>query len=129
MESDIHESLIIHRPGEDAIRLANSIYYTYVQEEDPDLSIPVSRLCEIVGISDAAEAMVTIKKLFDELNEPVAARNFLYEGKKVEWQVLHFFDLEKEWEEGDRYIELHINEMFLEAMKQLEEEPYIEIRP
>jgi hypothetical protein len=129
MEADIYEPLILHRPSDDAVRLANSIYYTYVQEDDPYLSIPVSRLCEIVKIKDVAEARGYIMRLFDELNEPVAARNFVYNGKEIEWAALHFFDLEKEWEETDRYIELHINEMFLEAMRQLEPEPYIDLRP
>jgi hypothetical protein len=128
MESDIHEPLILHRPSDDAVRLANSIYYTYIQEDDPYLSIPVSRLYEIVKIEDESEARLYILKLFDELNEPVAARNFVYGGREIKWRVLHFFDLEKKWEEGDRYIELHINEMFLEAMKQLDPEPYINLR-
>ena len=59
---------IFKRPSDRAVRLANDIYYTYLQEEDNCICISVDRLCEVFGKSDVMNVKICAAQIFEELN-------------------------------------------------------------
>lgn len=119
------QKLIVKRPSEEAIRLANNIYYTYLQEGTPFLHISLQRLCKLFGDCEEARVKGRIVGLLEELNEPIAVKNFIFRGRKIGWQKVHFLNYGFSSENAKAYIDIEINEIYLEALSQLEPEPYI----
>lgn len=115
-------------PGEDAIKLANAIYQTYVIEEDSHLTLNVARLCEVFGFRHTHETIAYFKMLFEELNEPVVVTDFHYNNHRYKWLVLTFCSFEAPWNDEDSHIYIALNEIFLQAMRELMAEPYISFK-
>ena len=119
--------LLMKRPSEAAVKLANSIYFTAIQEEEFYIFLPLSKLCKIVGNCSETDwyAKIVATEVLDELAEPVAVENFTYDRKEIKWQAMSFISYSIKEKEGKEYVEIVVNEMFVEVMKQLEAEPYI----
>ena len=117
---------ISNLPRQDAIKLANAIYQTYLIEESSHLKLSVKRLCEIYCFEFTKETYEYFQSLFDELNEPVAVTDFTYENHLYKWLILNFCTFKSEWKYTDEYIELAINEIYLSAMKELMTNSFIE---
>jgi hypothetical protein len=116
----------------DAVKLANALYNTYVQEDYPQLEISVKRLCELFGFhgfTPKPDDLDYIRGLFDELNEPIAVIDFKYRHKLYEWMAMQFCTFEKPWRNDDDTIEVLINEMYLEAVREYMEKPFIHVPP
>lgn len=117
--------LMFNRPGEEAVRLANNIYYTYLQEDMPHLHVSLERFGKLVGESDEEKTKARLIGLFEELNEPIAVEDFSFRGKNYKWKALHFFDYSFVVENGKAFVDIDIDEMFIDVMARLEAEPYI----
>jgi hypothetical protein len=118
--------------SEDAVRLANAVYNTYVQEDYPYLEITVKRLCEIFGFTGYThrpEELDYIRGLFEELNEPIAVVDFKYGSRVYDWKALQFCSFEKPWRNEDTTIEIVINEMYVAAVREFMEKPFINVPP
>lgn len=122
------QKLILKRPSEEAVRLANDIYYTYLQEGSPYFRLSLQRLCQVYGESSEESVRARIEKLLEELNEPIAVEDFTYRGKKTDWQMVHFLNYGFCRENGKAYIDIEINEIYLEALSKLESEPYLDFK-
>ena len=116
---------IYKRPSDKAVRMANDIYYTYIQEDNNVIYISVDRLCEIFGEPEKIKVKIEVSQIFEELNEPIAIENYKYYGDLIKWQSLQFFTYNFFSEDGNEYIELTINELFLDVLEKLESEPFI----
>ena len=119
------QQLILNRPSPRAVRLANDIYFTYLYEEDTSLRLSLPRLCEVFGNSDIGVVKNMVIETFEELNEPIVLKQCSFRGKRVEWMVLNFFTYLFCVNDGCEYIELEVNELYLEALEILDEAPYI----
>ena len=117
--------LILERPSPRAVRLANDIYFTYLYEESSYLRLSLPRLCEVFGISDLEKVHVIIDETFQEINEPIVLSDCTFKGKHIEWQVLNFFNYSYSRDDGCEYVEIEINEFYLEVLSVLDKEPYI----
>jgi len=116
--------------SDDAVRLANAIYNTYVQENYPYLEVGVKRLCQIFGFTGYTLAKADldyVRGLFEELNEPIAVVDFKYGSKTYPWKALQFCAFEKPWKDEDENIEIVINEMYLAAVQEYMEKPFINV--
>ena len=116
---------LFKRPGDAAVRLANDIYYTYLQEEENCICISVDRLCEVFGDSDIMSVKICAAQIFEELNEPIALENYHYRGETIKWRPIQFFTYHFFTEDDQEYIHVEINELFLDALEKLESEPFI----
>ena len=114
--------------SDDAIKLANAIYNTYLLDKYPYLHIPVNRLCGMFGLDFSKASTDRLREIFEELNEPIVVTNFQYGSKVHDWTVLQFCEFEKNWEDGDAYIDIYLEEMYVEAIKRFMEKPFINIR-
>ena len=131
MENNTYNPFANMELSDDAVKLANVIYNTYVQEDYPYLEIKVNRLCEIFGFrgyTHSKEELDYIRGLFEELNEPIAVVDFKYGSKTYDWKALQFCSFETPWQDSDQTIEIVINEMYLAAVKEYMEKPFIYIR-
>ena len=124
----------VHNPfanvalGPEAKRLANAIYNTYVLEKYPYIEISVKRLYQMFCsdyVANSKSEYGHLYRIFSELNEPVALIDFKYGSKVYPWKTVQFCDFEREWKPDDEYIEIHLNEMYLAAMKEYMEEPFL----
>jgi len=114
--------------SEDAVKLATAIYNTYVAEGEPYLSIPLKKLCEMYGLNNSHETYEHLQNLFAELNEPVLIEDFVFRGHLYKWEAITFCSFDEEWKEGDLMLEVTINELFLQVMKERMASPFITLR-
>ncbi len=112
-------------PSEAAIKLANAIYQTYMLDESSHIKISVKRLCEVFGRKHTPETISYFKSLFEELNEPVVITDFTYREHFYQWMILQFCSFEKFWHDKDAYCYIAINELYLAAMRELMDKPFI----
>ena len=116
---------LFKRPSDAAVRMANDIYYTYLQEEENCICISLNRLCEVFGESDVMKVKIFAAQIFEELNEPIALENYKYRGEMISWRSIQFFSYHFFREDDHEYIDVEINELFLDALEKLEREPFI----
>lgn len=131
MNNDSYNPFAHFSLSDDAVRLANILYNTYVQDDDPFLEINVGRLCGIFGYhgyTHKKEELQYIRDLFEELNEPIAVVDFKYGSRRYDWKALSFCSFEKPWSDEDETIEIVINEMYIAAVKEFMEKPFINVR-
>lgn len=130
MENNAYNPFANLELSDDAVKLANAIYNTYVQEDYPYLEIGVNRLCQIfgyTGYTHSREDLDYIRGLFEELNEPIAVVDFKYGAKTYDWKALQFCSFEKPWQDADQTIEIVINEMYIAAVSEFMEDPFINV--
>jgi len=114
-----------HRPSDVAVRLANDIYFTYLQLDDNAFRIPMQRLGEILGESDLVLVKREVVAIFEELNEPICLDGYFYRGKKLPWQLVNFFEYRFDFDEGEVFVEIEISELYLNALENMLPESYI----
>jgi hypothetical protein len=126
---EVEKRLIIKHPSERAVKLANSIYFTSVQEGEPYVYISLKQLYKLFDDLNETKwyAKSEITKLLDELTEPVAMENFTYNRKEIKWEAVSLLTYEFTMEKDEEYVDIELNKMFLEVMSHLEAEPYINI--
>lgn len=128
MENETNNPFANVSLSKDAERLANAIYNTYVQEKYPYIEVSVKRLYQMFGndhYTHSKEEFEELKAIFEELNEPVALTNFKYGSKTHPWIVVQFCEFENEWSIEDETIEIQINEIYLAAMKEYMDDPFL----
>lgn len=126
---EVEKRLIIKHPSDRAVKLANSIYFTSVQEGEPYVYISLKQLYKLFDDLNETKwyAKSEITKLLDELTEPVAMENLTYNRKEIKWQAVSLLTYEFTMEKDEEYVDIELNKMFLEVMSHLEAEPYINI--
>jgi len=123
----IEKRSVMKRPSEDAVKLANSIYFTSIHEGESYLYLSLKQLCIILDNCTEKDwfAKGRLTELLEELSEPVAVEDFTYNRKHIPWQAIAFLTYEFCTEDDQEYVDIELNEMFIEVMKQIEAEPYI----
>lgn len=128
MNQETDKIMYMQALSPECIKLATAIYNTYVAEGEPYLSIPQKHLCKLYGLSNSHETYMYLQELFAELNEPVLLEDFVFRGKMYKWETISFCSFDEEWKEGDEFLEITINELFLAVMKERMAEPFIPLR-
>jgi len=126
---EVEKRLIIKHPSKDAIKLANSIYFTSIQEGEPYVYLSLKQLYKLFDDVNETDwfAKDRVTRLLEELSEPVAIENFTYNRKEVKWQAIGLLTYQFAMEKDEEYVDIELNPMFLDLMSQIEAEPYINI--
>ena len=126
---EVEKRNMIKHPSEAAVKLANCIYHTSIEEGETYVYHPLKHLYTIFEDLDETNwyAKDQVTRLLDELSEPVAIENFTYNRKEIPWQAIALLSYEFVLEEDEEYIDIELNPMFLEVMSTIEAEPYINI--
>jgi len=124
---EIEKRKIIPYPSDAAIRLANGIYFTSLQEGEHYVYLSLSQLCKSLENCEAEDwyAKTIISELLDELVEPVVIENIHMHGRLITWKAVSLLSYTFCLEDGEQYVDIVLDEIFIEVMKQYEIEPYI----
>ena len=129
MQTIEKQELIKEPLASKTLKLAESIYSTYVvNEKDPYMQISVEKLYKLLGLENEANPFKALMNIFVDLTEPIIVRNFEYKIKKYPQMILSFCTFKEIKEEGKHMIEIELNEMYLEAMKNYMLNPFLEVK-
>jgi len=130
MQTTIEKQDLIKEPlSKNTLKLAQSIYSTYiVNEKDPYMYISLKKLYNLFGFDDSAESLEKLLEIFVDLTEPIAVKEFEYERKKYPVKILTFCTFTEIEKDGDGHMEIELNEMYIEAMKNYMKNPFLEIK-
>lgn len=129
MQTITKQPLIKEPLSKDAKRLALSIYSTYVmQDEESYMYISLDKLYHLFELPKTHDSLERIIEIFMDLTEPIAVKDFEYKGKKHPEIILTFCNFKVIEKDGDDHMEIEINEMYLEAMKNYMLDPFLEIK-
>jgi len=113
------------RPSENAVRLAQALYNTYVIEEDEVLEFSVTRLYEMFRVSASKGSYDFLNALFDDLNEPIVVENYWYEGEIIEWKSIEFCHFILPWKFDDEHVSIALNLLYIDVIKHSMQEPFL----
>ncbi|MBU0631955.1 hypothetical protein KKA17_04860 [bacterium] len=125
----IEKQQLIKEPlDKDTLKLAQVIYSTFVaNDDDPYMYIPLKRLYALFGLDDSSRSRERVLEMFLELMEPIKVQDFEFLGKKYPEKILEFCAFNEIEKDGELYMEIELNEMYLEAMKNYMTDPFLEV--
>ena len=126
----IEKQHLIKEPlDKDVQKLAQSIYSTYiVNEKDPYMYISLEKLYNLFNLDKSPASLDRINEIFMDLTEPIAVKDFEYEGKKYPEKILTFCTFTEVEKDGDGHMEIELNEMYLHALKYYMIDPFLEVK-
>ena len=83
---------LLHEPlSSDALRLAHGIYNTYIeQDEESPMEIKITNFYKLLHLDPCEKSINKIQELLEELNEPLAVKNFEFRGEKTQLKFVQF---------------------------------------
>ena len=130
MIKTIEKQHLIKEPlDKDALKLAQSIYSTYiVNEKDPYLDISLDKLYRLLGLDNSPSSLERLIEVFVDLTEPIIVEDFEYGGKKFPEKILTFCTFNEVEKDGIVYMEIELDEMYLAAMKNYMIDPFLDVK-
>jgi len=107
----IHKQKLLCEPfSEDALKLARAIYNTYI-EDDKELfmEIKIQTILSLLKLQSSKQSTNYIRHLLEELNEPLAVRDFKFYAKTHPMRFVVFCT----YTMNENSIELELSEEFL----------------
>ncbi|MBU1658514.1 hypothetical protein KKG72_05595 [bacterium] len=101
--------------SDDALKLARALYNTYVKnDEEPFMKINIKNILTLLKLQADDKALRYIRKLLEELNEPLRVVNFQFMQKKYPIRFVVFC----KYSIHDEVLELELSEEFLHAQNE-----------
>ena len=97
-------------------KLINALYWKF-EEEGERFSVTKTALRELLGLKSSKDDE-RIWEALQVLATPIQVRDFEFKGRGVKRAAIAFLNNPTEWQDTERSIELTINEMMIEALKQ-----------
>jgi len=118
----IKQKLLAEPLSEDALKLARAIYNTYVTYDNLKMEIKFSTFFKLLNLHPCKNSIIDIQNLLEELNEPLAVKNFEYEGEIIHLKFIQFcsYIIKKET------IELELSAKYLHAQKHYMKDSFLE---
>jgi len=97
-------------------KLVNTLFWKYEQEGD-NFILSMSELRKLLGLKSTKddERIIEAIKL---LQTPIVIRDFTFKGKGVEWTSAPFLSRATKWKDGQKYIQIKLDDMIIEGIKQ-----------
>lgn len=109
--------------------LAEVIYNTYLtNKQDPYMLIPIKKFYKLFDLENSDASIELVIDIFIDLTEPIFIEEFEFRAQKYKNIILTFCTFKFIKQENDIFLEIELNEMYLEALKRYISEPYLEIR-
>lgn len=110
-EEIIKQNLLGEPLSDNALKLARAIYNTYVTYDDLDMEIKFATFFKLLNLHACKDSIIDIQNLLEELNEPLAVRNFEFHGETTQLKFIQFccYKIHKET------IEINLSEEYLHA--------------
>ena len=88
---EIHKQKLLGEPLSDkALKLARAIYNTYVTYDDYEMEIKFPTFFKLLDLQPCKDSIDDIVYLLEELNEPLAVRNFEFQGVTTQLKFIQF---------------------------------------
>lgn len=117
MNSDeiIKRNLLSEPLSPDALKLARGIYNTHLDMyEELEMEIKIPMFYKLLNLQPSKESVAYIQDLLEELNEPLAIRNFEFNGEKTQLKFVQFCS----YKIGEETIKIELSEEYLHAQSQ-----------
>lgn len=117
MNSDviIKQNLLAEPLSSDALKLARGIYHTYVSlDEEFSLEIRIPIFYKLLKLQPSKESIEYIQNLLEELNEPLAIRNFEFNGERIQLKFVQFCS----YKIGEETIKIELSPEYLHAQSE-----------
>ena len=114
---DIKKRKLLAEPLSDkALRLARAVYNTYVTYDDMEMEIKFATFFKLLQLQPCKDSISDIQWLLEELNEPLAVKNFEYNGVTTQLKFIQFcnYKINKETvtiKLSPEYMHAHMNYM------------------
>lgn len=82
-----------------ALKFARGVYNTYIShDEELSLEIKMSTIFKLLDLHPCVDSINDVRDILEELNEPLAVRNFEFNGEKIQLKFVQFccYKIEKE---------------------------------
>ena len=90
-KQDIKKRKLLAEPLSDkALRLARAVYNTYVTYDDMEMEIKFATFFKLLQLQPCKDSISDIQWLLEELNEPLAVKNFEYNGVTTQLKFIQF---------------------------------------
>lgn len=90
-KKEIKKQKLLHEPiSEKALKLARAIYNTYITYDDYDMEIKFETFFKLLQLHPCKDSIDDIVNLLEELNEPLAVKNFEFEGQTIQLKFIQF---------------------------------------
>ena len=92
MNSDeiVKQKLMSEPVSERALKLARAIYHTYVSYGDLNMETKFETFFKLLNLHPCSDSVKDIQNLLEELNEPLAIRNFEFHGVTTQLKFVQF---------------------------------------
>ena len=97
-------------------KLINTLFWKFEQEGD-NFIVSMVELRQLLGLKSTKddERIIEAIKL---LQTPIVIRDFTFKGKGVEWVSAPFLSRATKWKDGQKYINIKLDDMIIEGIKQ-----------
>jgi len=92
MNSDkvVKQKLLSEPLSTNALKLARAIYHTFITYDDLEMEIKFTTFFKLLNLHPCSDSVKDIQDLLEELNEPLAVRNFEYKGEVIQLKFIQF---------------------------------------
>jgi len=116
-KKEIKKRKLLAEPlSEKALKLARAVYNTYVTYDDMEMEIKFATFFKLLQLQPCKDSISDIQWLLEELNEPLAVKNFEYNSVTTQLKFIQFcnYKINKETvtiKLSPEYLHAHMNYM------------------
>ena len=90
-KKDIKKRNLLSEPLSDkALKLARAIYNTYITYDNMEMEIKFATFFKLLQLQPCKDSINDVQWLLEELNEPLAVKNFEYNGVTTQLKFIQF---------------------------------------
>ncbi|MBW6488556.1 hypothetical protein [Sulfurimonas sp.] len=111
----IKHNLLAEPLSLDALKLARGIYNTHISlDEEFEMEIKIPIFYKLLNLQPSEASINYIQDLLEELNEPLAIRNFEFNKEKTQLKFVQFCC----YKIGNESIKIELSEEYLHAQRE-----------
>ena len=110
----VQKQKLLNEPlSDEALKLGRAIYNTYLENEELEMQINISKLFKLFKLNATNDSLAYIKSIFMELTEPIIVKNFKFWNNIYPMRIVTFCI----YRFHDDYVDIELSEEFLEVEK------------
>jgi len=120
----IKQNLLAEILSPKALKLARAIYNTHITYDSMELEIKFSTFYKLLDLQPCKDSINDIIWLLEEVNEPLAVKNFEFNGKTIQLKFIQFcnYKINKET------VSIVLNDEYIHAHKNYMKDSFLDIR-
>lgn len=124
----VKKGLVLKPVAKETKILAQSLYSTYVSNGgNPYIFEPIDKFYKLFGFADNDDSLAKLLDIFVDLTEPILLEYFELNAKQYSSLILTFCDYKLVRHKRNFFMEVDIDERYLEALKRYVANPYLKV--